>query len=328
MKKNLLVTLADETYVEYAKQLFSSVYWNAGWCGDYMLLAYNIPEKKLKWFRNKGILIKKVKLLYNKKIYKWPPIIFSKFYLFTPEFKKWKNIVFLDADIIVRASLDGLTKVKGFAAVQDISPLKKQFRGDEILNKEVRRNLEKDYNLNEPSFNSGVIVINTEIIGENTFNRLMGLLGKYKDCDQSILNIYFYKKWIKLPRMYNFNPYTDKALYFGWKRDSKINAIVLHFYELRPWDKKNIFYKEWLSNLSRADSIDFKKIQRSRKYTKIEMQKNELILKKEGSRFKDGVYLLFLFVDRGLGVIGIFLRKCSPKLYFKLKEIWGKLRIK
>lgn len=54
----VLITLADENFIEQAKQLFSSVYHNAGWSEDYMLLAHNIPEMKLKWFRERGILIK------------------------------------------------------------------------------------------------------------------------------------------------------------------------------------------------------------------------------------------------------------------------------
>ena len=91
MKKNLLVTLADENYLERAKQLFSSVYWNAGWKGDYMLLAHEVPEEKLKWFRDKGILVKKCKAIYNKEIVGWPTMVLSKFYLFTPYFKRWKK---------------------------------------------------------------------------------------------------------------------------------------------------------------------------------------------------------------------------------------------
>jgi len=39
-KKSVLVTLADENYIYQAKQLFSSVYFNVGWRGDYMLLAH------------------------------------------------------------------------------------------------------------------------------------------------------------------------------------------------------------------------------------------------------------------------------------------------
>ena len=65
-KKNLLVTLADENYIEQAKQLFSSVYHNSGWKGDYMLLSHEIPESKLKWFRDKGILVKKCESITNR----------------------------------------------------------------------------------------------------------------------------------------------------------------------------------------------------------------------------------------------------------------------
>src|SRR3989344_202987 len=121
MKHNtsVLVTLADEGFVDQAKQLFSGVYWNAGWRGDYLLLAHGIPERKLQWFRDKGILIRKCRPLYKKRI-GWAPVNHtSKFYLFTPYFKKWKQVVFLDADIIVRASLDELTKVRGFHAVRN-----------------------------------------------------------------------------------------------------------------------------------------------------------------------------------------------------------------
>ena len=111
-KKNLLVTLADKNYVKQAKQLFSGVYFNAGWKGDYMLLSHNIPEKELKWFRKKGILIKKCKPVIKFKKVRYSETVVSKFYLFTTEFKKWRNIVYLDGDIIVNASLDRLTKVK------------------------------------------------------------------------------------------------------------------------------------------------------------------------------------------------------------------------
>jgi len=48
MKKHLLVTLANENYINQAKQLFSSAYFNGGWDGDYLLLAHEIPENKLK----------------------------------------------------------------------------------------------------------------------------------------------------------------------------------------------------------------------------------------------------------------------------------------
>ena len=84
MRNNLLVTLADKNYIDQAKQLFSSVYFNSGWKGDYMLLAHEIHEGELKWFRDKGILIKKCRPLYDKGIAHLPPAMLDKFYLSTP----------------------------------------------------------------------------------------------------------------------------------------------------------------------------------------------------------------------------------------------------
>jgi hypothetical protein len=141
MKENLLVTLADSMFVQQAKQLFSSVYWNAGWKGDYMLLAHEIPEKELKWFSNKGILIKRCKLLHDQPTsIRCNPVALDKFYLFTPEFRKWKNIVFLDADMIVKSSLEGLTKIKGFGAVSATVDMAGQFIPETDIFPEIKRN--------------------------------------------------------------------------------------------------------------------------------------------------------------------------------------------
>ena len=37
MTRRLLVTVADENYLEAARQLFASVHFEAGWSGDLML---------------------------------------------------------------------------------------------------------------------------------------------------------------------------------------------------------------------------------------------------------------------------------------------------
>lgn len=85
-----------------------------------MLLAYQIPEKELRWFKEKGILVKQCKPFHTERAKAKRPfnarISTLKFFLFTSEFKKWQNIIYLDSDIIVRAPLDALTKIKGFAA--------------------------------------------------------------------------------------------------------------------------------------------------------------------------------------------------------------------
>ncbi len=310
-KRNLLVTLADENYVEQAKQLFSSVYFNAGWTGDYMLLAHEIPESKLNWFRKKGILVKKCKPLYNKNIGRInrTPVVLDKFYLFTTYFKKWGKVVYLDADIIVRASLEELTKVKGFAAVRDSTSPRLSFNfffPDEKF--------KERYNLDGPAFNSGVMAFSTDIIRTYTNKQLIELFKRYKSIiyfrDQPIFNLFFYKRWIKLPRVYNLFPY---SLIEGYNiKPEKVRGIILHFPGVKPWITKNFFYNEWKSNLDKSQLINLKKIQTPNAWDDEKIKRYSL--------YKKNRRLTFLLL-RGIGLFGIFLKKNFPGLYNKLKRL-------
>jgi len=330
MKKNLLVTLADKNYIDQAKQLFSSVYWNAGWDGDYMLLAYKIPEKDLKWFREKGIFIKKCRSIYSKEKIKrlyeessadrnrfslnYFTIILCKFYLFTTYFKKWKNIVYLDSDIVVRASLNELTKVNGFGAVVDLSKkLKEQFGGCD-KHRTIFTKLKRNYNLKEKSFNCGVIAFNTKIIKGDTISKLKNLLGDYNKInsfnEQSTLNLFFYKKWKKLPRIYNLFPY---ALIDGYLvKPEKVNGIILHFQEFKPWRVRDFFYEEWGKNLEKSELINLKELQIPNRW-------DNKKIKEHSSYFRRKIPIFLLC--RCLGLFGIFLKNNFPGVYFKLKRI-------
>ena len=337
MQKNLLVTLADESYIDQAKQLFSSVYWNAGWKGDYMLLAHEIPEEKLRWFKNKGILIRRCESLYDKEIAGWPIVVWSKFYLFTPEFKKWKNIIFLDVDIIVRASLDELTKIKGFAARYG-SKLNHQFMKPKPMSqngKSKKRNmkssseLKKNYNLKVYGINSGVMTFDTDIIKEDTFSQLQKLFELYGDicrlADQSILSLFFYKKFIPLLQVYNCN--VDHMISVCSVKPEKIKGIVLHFNNPnKPWSLKNPFYNEYKNNLDKAESINLKEIPAPRKiWTNEDIKKYCLYLRIRHTlnlhKYIMWQYPISISIDRIIGLFGIFLKNNFPKLYFILKKL-------
>ena len=81
-KNSLLVTIATENYLYKAKQLFSSAYWNAGWKGDFMLITESIPKKKLRWFKDKGIIVKRFRTICSKTEYqKLPDKRFNKIIL-------------------------------------------------------------------------------------------------------------------------------------------------------------------------------------------------------------------------------------------------------
>ncbi len=325
--KSLLVTLADKNYLDQAKQLFSSVYFNAGWQGDYMLLAHEIPEEDLAWFREKGILVKECEPLFHGKLVSgYPVTILDKFYLFTPEFKKWDNIVFLDADIIVRYPLDKLAKVRGFNAALDVNKIKLKHQFNYYIpNNLLYKNITKKYKINIRSFNVGVMAFSSDIINENTFNELKELLNSYEKIslytEQTLLNLYFYKKWKKLSFVYNFYV----TIWEEWSNHYRLNkkiidSPILHFIGSgKPWVKNNLLYAEWKENLDKANLINLKK----RNTTNLKIfKKNKIYAYIVFISNTIGIfYDFYYFIDRQIGKIGIKLKKYYPTFYFKLKKI-------
>jgi glycosyltransferase involved in cell wall biosynthesis len=272
---NLIVTISDQNYVQQAKQLFSSIYHNSGWRGDYMLLSSGIDEADLAWFRQKGIIVKECEPLESGHTQAddkchWPAAVLSTLYLFQTEFKKWNRIIYLDADIIVRASLDKLLNVKEFAAVQGLFAPKLRDRiiaHRDDISSELYEQLLNRYSYFTPNFNGGVIVINTKIIENKTFPSLLSLAEQYKGPftrnEEAILNFYFNDNWEKLPLVYNV--YINSI-----NKQEKAKGIIFHFVGVdrteveRPWHPDNIFYREWIENLQKADSIDLSHIPEAR----------------------------------------------------------------
>lgn len=317
-KKDLLATAADKNYINQAKQLFSSVYLNSGWKGDYMLLSKDIPDIDLDWFRKKGILVKKLKPTINKTITGLSSVIFLRFYLFTNYFKKWKNIIYLDSDIIVRAPLDRLCELNGFFATSDTLKLRDQFNKTNIR---LYKTLSKDFDLSKEAFNSGVMAFSSNIIQEETFSDLINYQNEYKDIcfrdDQSILNLYFYKKWKKLPRVYNLSPYLIKHPYFNIFK-TKPSGIILHFFGMaKPWLLNSMYYSEWKNNLDNFKYINF---------NQSKFHKNNWSLEKIKRNSKILEFMIFLYtpirdIRRAIGLILIFIKNKFPKLFKMLNFI-------
>lgn len=337
MNKNLLVTLADKNYIPYAKQLFSSVYWNAGWKGDYMLLSHEIPEEDLHWFIAKGILVKRCQPLHNDAIgkEKYPPAVLDIFYLFMPEFKKWKNIVYLDGDIIVRASLDALTKVKGFKSpnVMDDKLEYYFYKDTDPFEYSV---LKKRYDLSLPAFNCGVMAFNTEIINEGLFAELLKIFKTYPKTSSGAdptLNLLFYKKWKKLPLVYDITPKNIEK--HTGITSHKLKGVIFHLKDDELQNRAGRFFPEWKKNLEKAEKIDLNKQQKGKKwsffritiysfYLKlmyfIKIIYNKLVLFRK-HKLKYG-FIYFIYIpDRLAGKFGEVLKKHYPAIYGKLKKL-------
>ncbi len=336
-KKDLFVTLADRKYLRTAKQIFASVFFNAGWKGDYMLLAHDIPEEDLAWFREKGILIKHCAPLFREgdnlpELGGMGAVVASKFYLFVPEFKKWRTVVYSDSDATVRASLDGLRGLKGFYSVEDATTRlwqqvirKKNIQERALDRRECRRRVRKmrgDYDLNARPFCAGFFVFSPEdvIDGDQTFHDLCRLFAYYgmvsEYGDQLTFNLYF-RQWKSLPVVYNIQFHGEKNRWLV--PPAEIHGIVLHFVTAqKPWVYKTYFWNEWYQNLMRADQIDLGRVPQGVIWTQesIDLVSAELnnILRKR----KSGRLWARILMDRMLGYLGRIIRLMDRGVYRKL----------
>lgn len=316
MSKKVLTTLVDKNHLEYAKALFASVYFNSGWEGDYMVLAYDIPEEDLLWFREKGIFIKHCKPLdeFSSTAVGWSHFFLTKFYLFEEDMKKWDKVLYIDVDCIVRASLSKIMKVKIIGGIPFyISQKTFTSQGEKIKSKEF--------------FISGTYVFDTSIITPDTFSGLLKTRDKvYKEfpsgvdnmgIDELIVRHYFGKQFEKLSMIFNMVPV---ILYNRFGLEPKnIKGVIMHgagsLPNLKPWHVDNYFYQEWKESLDRADQIDVT---------------NPLKPVKAWSTFGAWAYVIwvkyFLWlrkvlvkIDKSIGRIGLRVKKHFPQIYKFIK---------
>jgi lipopolysaccharide biosynthesis glycosyltransferase len=294
MKEAVLVTLSSKDHLEYAKQLFASAYFNGGWNGDYLLLACAVPPKDLLWFKNRGILIKECEPISLEFSRCWrekeAPFRLAKLNLFTPFFKQWEHVIYLDTDIIVRASFHDLVRIRNFAACLDFKPY--AYLGRQIAH---WGDLSGKYDFYCPTFNSGVMTFDTKLITDELFSVLLNLGEKYRNiynfADQPVLNLYFYKKWKKISTSYN--SYPDHFLFYGIPR-KWFEGIILHLIHYRPWDPRSPYYAEWLGNYSKAELMD---------------------VRVPNIRFKRWTFLRYLFFN-------LYLEIFSPVFSLLIKVLW------
>jgi lipopolysaccharide biosynthesis glycosyltransferase len=337
VKKDLLVTLADGNYVDQAKQVFSSVYWNAGWQGDYMLLAYDIPEGDLEWFKDKGILVRQCEPVLTEsenRIGHAPLTTLCKFYLFTPEFKKWKSILFLDGDTLVRGSLDGLTGVQGFGAVRILNVLRTKLKGSfhsrNGNNKHLFEVLEGRFDLNRPAFNSGVMAFSTDVISKDDFQNLKDTLIRFEKIiyisEETVLNLHFYDKWQELSQVYNICP--SYEVFHSGCDPANLKGVVYHTYSSfpggKPWNPKNPLYSEWRSNLEKADRMDIDSPRHPKRvWSKAEEENYGLYLKNLHKRFFYRFYRFKLYRAFRIVYMAVrnFVEYNFPRLFRNLQKI-------
>lgn len=240
-----------------------------------MLLAWKIPEADLDWFRNRGIMVKRVEPLPDagagSTTNGYAGVVTAKLNLFATEFKRWKTVVFIDADCIIRYPLDRLLVTQGFTAARDAlgtAVLAGQIRQPEGMGEPELYKLFEPYRLTATAFNTGVFAFNTQIIDEGTAPGLQRIARQYQNLsrfgEQLWMNLHFYQRWEQLPMEYNLF-----AAYLHWQHGlpaRQIDGVVLHFPRFgdqpgyRCWEEACPFHAEWSRNLARAEEINLRQV--------------------------------------------------------------------
>jgi hypothetical protein len=263
MARSVLVTLADERFLEPAKQLFSCVHWNAGWRGDLLLLAHEVPEPALTPFRERGIQVRACEAWApaERGAHFHPATVLSKFEVFAPDFRRWENVLYLDGDMMFWASLEPLARVRGFAAVPERKPLAGQYSRGEA-DPALFAELSARWDLSRGAFNSGLLAFRTaDVLRDDTRDELRRLYLRYAAVqahpygDQPALNLHFQGRWRRLPDFWA--ALRDRPeRHFGVSRE-RLRVIGRHFAgPPRPWQPEHPLHAEWRANLVRFEALD------------------------------------------------------------------------
>jgi hypothetical protein len=260
----VLAVLADEGYLDPARQILANVHFDAGWRGDLLLLAEDVPEPKLAPFRERGVLVHRISRWHPEpRIGNRSSTLLSKFQLFTPFFRRWRNVVYVDSDMLFDASLERLARVRGLWAVSDRHDLAWQFGGG-AADPEAWRELCARFDPSAEAFNTGLLAFSTDLIGDDALDALHGLFRRYGrmqvNADQSLLNLHFYRRWQRLPDFWAAMR-NMPARHFGVPKD-RFRVIGRHF-PGRPalWDPAHPQHERWRSNLARFDTLDARRPQ-------------------------------------------------------------------
>jgi lipopolysaccharide biosynthesis glycosyltransferase len=216
------------------------------WRGDYLLLTDYMTEEQLQLSRRKGIKVlcssifsqsaKLINLL-NRSDFRYPTTVLLKLLLFSPAFRQWTRIAYVDSDFIVLREFSEAFRSDILAAVRDPLSFRKQFV-PELPNK-----LRTSWRVTGPAFNSGFFAFPTLAIMPDLFQNMVATLPdalKYaRFADQTILNLHLRDNWHALDTIYNhIHPYGPIEL-------SRQNRNLHFAGKHKPWHPTHRWFHEW-----------------------------------------------------------------------------------
>jgi hypothetical protein len=154
---------------------------------------------------------------------------YHKYHLFTPFFKRWRYVLYIDCGAKIYNNIAPILKTATpdtLLAHSDAYPTYQWKLSYQFINTDgMDWNLETDY------FQSTIMLFDTNIIEDDTFQQLYELTEKYpvsKTNDQGILNLYYIcikRKWKQIPMGDETTYYYD----FNLRHDNKPYIMTKYF---------------------------------------------------------------------------------------------------
>ena len=256
-KKLCIVFVCNKAYFDKFIQTCTQLITNGKYKGNICLvIGDDLYNDKLLYsdiIKNNNIIIKYFpNIQFSKNFYKINKEIsgdgrnitktfqWHKMHLFKLYFKQWRYIFYIDCGMIILRNISpmlNLVSENTLLAHSDAYPSYKwklnfQF-SDESINSLseinlVRRKLLERFNLDIDYFQTGIMLYDTNIIEEDTYNNLIELSHTYpisKTNEQGIMNLYFNcikNIWKQLPLKNN-----ETNFYDYWCRDKKNTNYII-----------------------------------------------------------------------------------------------------
>ncbi len=253
-----LVTVATNDHLVHTKQLFASASFVGGWRGDFAIIKHGrSPEDA--WFTDRGVFVHYASA-FDHRASPRQNLLLSKLEMFRDTFGRWKKLLYLDTDVIVRGSLAGALRFGGIAAVQGFTwPLQRdRLRKPDWFERDARRRyreLARRYGVDGYGVNGGVYVVDTSVIQPDLFTSLTTFHARYRDilrfADEGVVSTFFKDALVSLPPCYNMG-----VDWYGLRDPDRDDGIVLHFVgPMKPWNPGCPYHGEYLRNLALADDL-------------------------------------------------------------------------
>ncbi len=318
----LLVLVSDRGYLNFSRQVFYAAHRYGNWKGEYALITGDTGNEDLSWFKQRNIHILDLPPVTKRKINQWPPVIFQKLYLLHPVMKRWKQVVYLDTDILIQRDINPLARYGPFAAHTENGSLsiRGQLLPDEALTgegKALLKELSQSYNLKRTAFNVGVMAFYPHQLEEGLFEKAKSLMNRYEPLlrlpEQALFNLVFYRQWKKIPATYNdytYYKYSDISN-SQYKQLVKSHSYILHFIgKNKPWHRESYFYPRWHKNLSQADSMPHAE------QTGDNPGKATVLIR----RIYRNIYLIYMYLAHLSWLTGRLMQNNTPGLYRVFKK--------